>query len=153
MGIKQTVARQYREIVNRTRKRARDMTIPPEGWIRTVRKALGMSGAQLAHRLGVTRAMVSVTEKAELEGGVTLKTMQRMAAAMNSRFVYAIVPNSHVEKLLHDRAMEKAVKQVMAAGVQMALEDQLLSDQQLAEHIKTLAAELLEQSARKLWTD
>jgi len=129
------------------------VSLPAEGWIRTVRKALGMSGPQLARRLNVTRAQVSNTEKAELEGRVTLKTMRHMAEAMNSRFVYAIVPEHTVEKTLHKRALKKALAQVKAASVHMALEDQLLSDKQLQHQMQDIAEELLEKNISKLWND
>ena len=61
--------------------------MPGDGWIATIRKALGMSGAALARRLGVTRARVSQAERAEREGGITLKEMDEFAAAMGCRFV------------------------------------------------------------------
>jgi len=44
-----------------------------EGWIKVMRQALGMSGAQLGRRMEVTRGLVSNTEKAEIEGRVTIK--------------------------------------------------------------------------------
>jgi predicted DNA-binding mobile mystery protein A len=58
--------------------------------LKTVRKAIGMSGSQLANRLGVTKGRVSQAESAELSGSATLKSMHSMAQAMNCRFVYAV---------------------------------------------------------------
>jgi predicted DNA-binding mobile mystery protein A len=153
VSIKQVILRQYHDNVNYARKQMQGVSLPGEGWIRTVRKALGMSGTQLARRLNVTRAQVSNTEKAELEGRVTLKTMQHMAEAMNSRFVYAIVPEHTVEKTLKKRALKKALAQVKAASVHMALEDQLLNDKQLQHQMQDIAAELLEKNISKLWND
>ena len=89
MSIKPIITRQYREKLNQTASKFQGSALPAEGWIRTARKALGMSAAQLARRLGKTRALVSNTEKAELDGGVTLRTMQSIAEAANCRFVYA----------------------------------------------------------------
>ena len=153
-GIKIIVKKQYQDNVNRGRLMQADkLAVPTEGWIRTVRKALGMSGAALARRLGVTRALVSNTEKSELGGGVTLKTMQKMAMAMNCRFVYAIVPEEDVEELLRKRAIEKARRLVKAAGVQMALEDQALSKKSMEDQVQRLADEMLEQSSSDLWND
>jgi transcriptional regulator with XRE-family HTH domain len=57
-----------------------------------MRKALGMSGAQLARKMGVSRALVSQAESNEVSGNVTMKTMQTMAEAMGCRFVYAVLP-------------------------------------------------------------
>ena len=57
MSVKQAVREQYQAIVDFASGSNTD--IPAEGWIRTVRKALGMSGAQLAKRMGVTRARIA----------------------------------------------------------------------------------------------
>lgn len=63
-------------------------------WIRAMRLQLGIKGFQLAERLGVSAARVSVLEKDETRGAVTLKMMERAAKAMGCRFEYRIVPLS-----------------------------------------------------------
>ncbi|MET0091013.1 MAG: mobile mystery protein A [Candidatus Thiodiazotropha sp.] len=151
--MKEVVQKQYREHINRVRHQLKDLTMPSEGWLRTARKALGMSGAQLARRLGVTRAMVSNTERAEQDGGVTLKTLQNMAQAMDCRLVYAIIPEQEIEAILQARAYKKAREQVMAAGVQMALEAQTLSQDKLDEQVQRLAREILEKRGSLLWNE
>ncbi len=153
MSMKEVVQKQYREHINRVRHQLKDLTMPSEGWLRTARKALGMSGAQLARRLGVTRAMVSNTERAEQDGGVTLKTLQNMAQAMDCRLVYAIIPEQEIEAILQARAYKKAREQVMAAGVQMALEAQTLSQDKLDEQVQRLAREILEKRGSQLWNE
>lgn len=75
---------------------------PPDGWIRTVRNALMMTGKQLAGKLGVTKGRVYKVEQDELTGGVTLKTMKSMAEALDCRFVYAVIPNSNVDLILSE---------------------------------------------------
>ena len=61
-------------------------------WIRTVRKKQGLKGFQLAEQLQVSAARVSVLEKDETRGAVTLKMMERVAKAMGCKFEYQIVP-------------------------------------------------------------
>ncbi|MET0066226.1 MAG: mobile mystery protein A [Candidatus Thiodiazotropha sp.] len=151
--MKEVVQKQYREHITRVRHQLKDLTMPSEGWLRTARKALGMSGAQLARRLGVTRAMVSNTERAEQDGGVTLKTLQNMAQAMDCRLVYAIIPEQEIEAILQARAYKKAREQVMAAGVQMALEAQTLSQDKLDEQVQRLARDILEKRGSQLWNE
>ncbi|MEQ3763036.1 MAG: mobile mystery protein A [Alcanivorax sp.] len=153
MNMKRIVQKQYRENVNRARAQLVGLTIPSEGWIRTVRQALGMSGAQLARRMGVTRGLVSNTEKAELAGGVTIKAMQNMAHSMNCRFVYAIVPEHDIEEIVQKRALEKARAQVKQVSVHMALEEQALSEEKLREQVQSFAEELLKNSNSDLWND
>src|SRR3954471_1560810 len=108
MSVRTVVQQQYRNIIDSAASSVSGIKIPPEGWLRTVRKALGMSGAQLAQRMGVSRARVAQAEQAELAGGVTLKSMQATAEAMGCKFVYAIVPQRRVEDVIMAQARKKA---------------------------------------------
>lgn len=153
MSIKQLVARQYRENVNNAAGKVSSISIPAEGWIRTVRKALSMSGTQLAQRLNVSKGLISKTEKAELSGGVTLRNMQNMAEAMNCRFVYAIVPEDSIEDIIQAQAIKKAHAQVKAASIHMALEDQALSEDRLKTEISRVSKELQENPHSYLWNE
>lgn len=153
MSIKQVVHKQYRDIVNSAVSKLEKVTIPPEGWIRTVRKALNMSGAQLARKLGVTRDQVSKAERSELLGSVSLRKMQEMAEAMNCRFVYAVVPKTNIEALIRERAFAKAKEQVKLTSIHMALEEQMLSDENLQFEINRVAQEFIDGSSTSLWND
>ena len=153
MSIKTIIARQYREKLNQAALKFQSSAIPSEGWIRTARKALDMSAAQLGRRLGKTRALVSNTEKAELDGGVTLKTMQSMAEAVNCRFVYAFVPEESAETIIRRRAREKAKQRVMEASSHMALEQQAISQSQIEFEIERLAENILREQPGYLWDD
>jgi len=153
MSIKKIVTAQYQSLVDRAAVSARELSVPKEGWIRTVRKALGMSGAQLARRLGVTRALVSNTERAELSGGVTIKAMQQMARAMDCQFVYAIVPAGAIQGMINQRAREKALAIVERANKHMALEAQTLSKEQIEFEIRRIQQELVNDLPSDLWND
>lgn len=65
-------------------------------WIRHMRKKQGLKGFQLAERMQVSAARISVLEKDEARGAVTLKMMQRAALAMGCKFEYRIVPLAKV---------------------------------------------------------
>jgi predicted DNA-binding mobile mystery protein A len=154
MGMKKIVAKQYRDKVNQAIQRFGGFSMqPPEGWLRTVRMALGMSGPQLAKRLGVTKARVSKAEQDETLGKVTLKTMQTMAEAMGCRFVYTVIPEQEVERVIEQRALRKARDQVQAAATHMALEAQSLSKVQLRFEIDRIAAEMVEKMPLDFWND
>ena len=153
MSIKNIVIAQYQKRVNNAASAAGNLAMPKEGWIRTVRKALGMSGAQLARRLGVTRAAISNTEKAELVGGVTLKSMQQMAEGLGCRFVYAIVPEKQLEDILDAQARKKALDIVNRTNKHMALESQSLSSEQIEYEIKRLQQDYLKEHFTDLWND
>lgn len=60
-------------------------------WVRSMRIKRGLKGFQLAERLQVSAARVSMLEKDEMRGAVTLKMMAKAAQAMGCRFEYRIV--------------------------------------------------------------
>lgn len=153
MGLEALIRQQYQAIVDRAAAGVGEqLQVPPEGWLRTARKALRMSGAQLAQRIGVTRASVSRTELAEAEGRVTLRVMARMADGMGYRFVYGLVPKGSVEEMVWQRALLLARRDVASASVHMALEDQMLDQEQRDQQIRQVARRLVEQGSR-LWDD
>jgi predicted DNA-binding mobile mystery protein A len=153
MGVRKTIRKQYQGIVNRAALQMARFQRPSEGWVVTVRKALGMSGAQLARRLGVSRASVSQTEKKELNGSVTLKHMQNAAEALGCKFVYAIVPHDDVDTILRAQAEEKARELVRRASAHMALESQALSETQNGEEIVRLRDELIRDMPSDFWEE
>jgi predicted DNA-binding mobile mystery protein A len=155
MSVKEAVAKQYQAIVNRAAiSIGQQPTLPSEGWIATVRKALGMSAAQLARRLGVTRARVSQAQQAERSGGVTLKTMRATAEAMGCRFVYAIVPiEGRIEDVIAAQARRKAEALVGKASAHMALERQSLPDEKNTAEVTRITSELMRTMPADFWTD
>lgn len=150
--MKSLVIHQYQQIVDST---AQQMAItqPPEGWLRTVRRALGMSGAQLARKMGLTRSQISQSEKNELSGTISLKTLQTMAAAMNCRVVYALVPNGTTEQLVADQAQKKAEQLVRQTHIHMALESQALNPEQLRIEEERIKYELIREMPKDLWNE
>lgn len=153
MGSKKIVLSQYQNIVNRAVAQIGKLNLPREGWLRTVRKALGMSVSQLAERLNVTRAQVSKTELVENNGNVTLNTMHKMAEAMGCKFVYAIVPPDKIENLILEQAKLKAKYYVSKTNVHMALEDQLLSGDKIQYEIQRLTDEFYRNISSNLWKE
>ncbi len=152
MSVKQAARQQYQRIVDDAASHAAVKT-PPEGWLRTVRKALGMSGAELAKKMGVTRARIAQAESAELTGGITLKSMQATAEAMGCRLAYAIVPPERIEDLIVAQARKKATAVVNIASQHMALESQALSEEKIAQEIERLTREIAQSMPPDLWND
>ncbi len=64
------------------------------GWIRKIRTQRSIQGKQLAKKMHVSPARISVLEKDEQRGAVTLKMMQKAADALDCTFVYALIPKS-----------------------------------------------------------
>jgi predicted DNA-binding mobile mystery protein A len=152
MSAKTIARQQYQRIADSAASLVAVQT-PPEGWLRTVRNALGMSGAQLAKRMSVTRARVAQAEHAELTGGATLKSMQAAAQAMGCRFVYAIVPPGRVEDVITAQARKKAMAIVGTASKHMALESQTLPDEKIAQEVERLTREIVQKMPPDFWSD
>jgi predicted DNA-binding mobile mystery protein A len=154
MSVKTIVQQQYRGIVDSAAASVAGLKTPPEGWLRTVRSALGMSGAEVAKKMNVTRARITQAEHAELTGGVTLKSMQAIAEAMGCRFVYAIIPASgRIEDIITAQARKKAAAIVGTASKHMALENQKLPDDKIAKEVERLTREIAQEMSSDFWSD
>jgi DNA-binding Xre family transcriptional regulator len=65
---------------------------PPEGWIRTMREARGLSLRGLGERVGIAGNSIHVSERREVEGGISLYQLNRIAAALDCELQYSFVP-------------------------------------------------------------
>ena len=83
---------------------ARRYAPPVRGWIKAIREALGMSTAQLARRLRIKQPSLVQLEQSEAKGTIELRTLRRVAAALDCTLVYALVPNKPLEAMVRDRA-------------------------------------------------
>lgn len=131
----------------------KSLTRPPEGWIRTLRKALGMSSPQLANRLGFGKAQASQMERMEIEDRITLKQLRRVADALDCDLHYALVPRKPVTDMVRDRARQKAQMLVNKTHIQMALEAQQLPAAKLKAQVDAETERLLRDMPRDLWED
>jgi predicted DNA-binding mobile mystery protein A len=131
--------------------RLKDSQPPVNGWIRAIRKALGMSGVQLAKRLGVSAPRVAILEKAEATGGVTIRSMRQAADALGCMFVYALVPRTSLKETIRRQALEVACEQLKHSSHTMLLEDQELSKDAMRKALDAAVEELLETMPKDLW--
>ena len=124
---------------------------PPKGWIRAIRDALGMSGAQLGRRMGVKAQSIADIEKSEASGTVQLRTLRRVAEALDCIVVYALIPKSSLEDMVQRRAHEIARKELIRIAHTMDLEAQGLSQEEREDQIETYIRDHLRE--RDLWKD
>ena len=151
MPVKKTSKLQYARLADQAAIQLADTKIPPEGWLASIRKAIGMSGPQLAKRLHVTKAAVYQAERKELEGAISIKQLQKLAQSMNSQLVYAIIPNKTINEIVFDQAKVKAELLVQQASIHMGLEQQSLSKEQIQEEIIRIAQEIASEMPSDLW--
>lgn len=131
--------------------KAETLIPPPNGWIKAIREALGLTTRQLAERMGVARSRVTAIEKAEVSGATTLKTLRETAEAMNCTLVYAIVPTTTLDNILREQAAKKADSELMRHHHTMRLENQALDRRDLAAERERLVADMLAGSLRRVW--
>ncbi|MBK8858261.1 MAG: helix-turn-helix domain-containing protein [Opitutaceae bacterium] len=67
---------------------------PPQGWLRAMRTALGLSQKHVADQITMTRQAYADLESAEVRGAISLKSLHRAAGAMDCDLVYFVVPRS-----------------------------------------------------------
>lgn len=151
MSVKETARRQYVRAANKAAGQMLDIGRPNEGWVAVVRKALAMSGAQLARRMGVSKSAVYQVERLEPEGGVTLRQMEKLAEALGCRFVYAIVPEGQIDDVITKQARSKAEAMIHRASAHMALEQQSLPAEQINAEIKRQADDLIRTMPSDFW--
>ena len=123
------------------------------GWIKTLRTALGMSGAQLGRRLGVSQPAVSQLEKAEMEGTISVENLRRAASALECDLLYALVPRHSLQTTLVQQAHKAAAKMASRVSHSMDLEQQLVSDNETASQVQDLANELVANRSRLIWDE
>lgn len=129
----------------------KQIQLPPKGWIRAVREALGMSGKQLAWRLKVSQPRVFKLEEGELTGALTLKTMRQAAEALDCIFVYGIVPRSTLEETVRNQAGVVAKERLQRVSHTMLLEAQSLSAGEQEASLDAAIEELARETPKDLW--
>ena len=128
------------------------VNVPPIGWIKAIRNGIGMSMEQLGKKLSITKQGVMDIEKREIEGAVTIKSMQELAKALDLKFVYGFVPYAgSLEQMIENRALEIATKIVERTSTTMKLEDQANSKERIGNAIKERASEIINKTPKILW--
>lgn len=124
---------------------------PPKGWVRALRDALGMTGAQLGARMGIRPQTVETIEKSEAAGTIQLNTLRRAAEALDCTLVYALVPNRSLADTVNERARKIALRELQRISHTMRLEAQGTGDADLEARIEAYIRDRL--SERDLWTE
>jgi predicted DNA-binding mobile mystery protein A len=98
---------------------------PQKGWIRAIREAVGVSAGELGRVLDVSRQLPLQFEKAEADDSITLKSLRKVADALDCDLVYALVPRAgSMRQLRENRARAQATNSVQQVEHSMALEGQ-----------------------------
>ncbi len=151
MNIKSLVVKQYREIINIATQKISGLIIPPEGWLRTNRKALQMPAKLIMKNAGIKTSELYRIEKAELDGTLTINKLKETANAMGCDFYYAVVPRGEINSLIANKARLHAIKTLKNVSVHMQLEDQATTNEQVEIQIKQVTAQLIKEMPDWFW--
>ena len=129
-----------------------DVKPPGRGWVRAIREALGMSSPQLARRMRIKAAQsVEDMQKDELSGAIKLRTLSKLAEALDCQLVYALVPRKPLQELRRDRASVVARLQIGRVSHSMSLEEQGVSAEAEQSELNRRIDKLLYGNPKKLW--
>lgn len=130
----------------------KNVAIPPSGWIKSIRLALGISIQQLALKLSITRQSMYEMENREKDGLVTINSLRETAKALDMQLVYGFVPiDGSLEQLIDRKARELATQIVMRTSNTMKLEDQENTKERIAKAIEERTIEIKNEMPKALW--
>ncbi len=124
---------------------------PRKGWVREIRDALGMTSLQLAQRVGVSQPTIAKLERSEEMETIALKSLRKLAEAMECTLVYALVPNDSLEATLMRQAEIRAEEQLQRVEHSMRLEAQGRLPDEVESERRELAQEMIRTLSREIW--
>jgi predicted DNA-binding mobile mystery protein A len=126
---------------------------PSRGWVRAIRDALGLTVRQFGARLGKSHSTVVALEQGEVAGTLTLAGLQRAAEALDCTLHYVLVPNRPLSEMVQDRAPMMAEARLVRIHHTMRLENQALSEADLAAERDRLTDDYARHGGRRLWDE
>ncbi|BDZ54043.1 helix-turn-helix domain-containing protein [Agromyces marinus] len=133
--------------------------------IRTTREELGLTGAELAERLGVTAGAISQMERSERDGRIRLDTLERALAALDRRLDLGATPaaayadytpaalTDQVNDALDDRDGSYALRLITHAASVVRDDAEKLSDAELERRPSQIKDARWEQLFRAVYGD
>jgi len=112
-----------------------------------------MTSQQLAARLGQSQPRVADIEKREIDGAVTIRTLRRVAQALDCHFVYALVPANRLEMIVRQRASKIAIRRLKSVEHTMALEQQIVPKAISKRQRTKLIDLIIDKELSRIWDD
>ena len=127
--------------------------VPKQGWIKTVREALGLSARQLGEKAGIDQSRISRLESAEKDGSLKLSSLQKIAKGLNMRFVYGFVSEDTLEEMVRAQAKKIALKKLKRLNNTMRLEKQGLSSEEQKKALEDMIEQILIDQPKDFWDE
>lgn len=119
--------------------------------LRDIRSALGMTQKQLAKKIKISQPLLSRIE--ESTGSCTLKTIARVASALECGFLGVLISKERMEAMIERQARKKAQALVKRTFANMAMEEQSPGNKAYEYQLKKLAEELAANPGPELWEE
>lgn len=124
---------------------------PTLGWVKTIRKAIGMTTIQLAKRCGLSKQRILRIEQDEILGRTTLATLEKVAQQLECKLVYAFFPQKDLLQMIEDQAEQKALEKLVGISHSMKLENQKIAETIQKEQLELLKEKLIRENIKSLW--
>ncbi|MDR1327281.1 MAG: mobile mystery protein A [Heliobacteriaceae bacterium] len=121
---------------------------PLQGWIKTIREAIGMTTSQLAKRMRITQPRIAKIE--DNESNLKISTLEKAAEALNCKLVYILIPNEPLEEMVQKQAKKKAMTLLKKVNQNMELESQGIDPQ---EQLEDAVQDLLNGTLSRIWDE
>ncbi|MDP2653092.1 MAG: mobile mystery protein A [Candidatus Omnitrophota bacterium] len=128
-----------------------DPVMPSQGWVKSIREALGLSTAQLGQRVGIDQSRISRLENAEKNGDLKLSSLQKIAKGLNMKFVYGFVPEDTLDAMVRAQARRIALKRLKLLDNTMRLEKQSLSGEDQKKALDDMIEKIVIDPPKDFW--
>jgi predicted DNA-binding mobile mystery protein A len=129
----------------------KEVVRPSIGWIKTIRKVLGMTSQQLGKRCGISKQRVLRIEQDEVLGVITLATLEKLAKQLDCELVYGLVPKKDFKRTILVQAGKKARERIERVSHTMVLENQGISEKEERQQLELLMKQILDKNIKSLW--
>lgn len=126
--------------------------MPQQGWIKTIREAVGLSSSQLGKKAGFDQSRISRLENAEKNGNLKVSSLQKIAKGLNMRFVYGFVPQQSLEQMVRAQAESVALKRMKTLNTTMGLEQQGLLPVEQKKALNDMIEKILVEQPKDFWS-
>ena len=131
----------------------RRQKIPPGGWVRSLREALGMTLEELGRRVGHDKSRVYRIEQSEMDGEIKISTLKKMAEGLGVRFVYGFATEKDLEDIVREQARKVAIQRLRRIDHSMRLEEQGLMKEDQETALNDLIDKILIEQPKNFWDE
>ena len=124
---------------------------PRHGWIKMIRKALGMTTTELGERTDLDQSRISRIESAEPTGDIKVSTLEKIAEGLDMKFVYGFVSKQSLQEKVREQARKIAEQRLKRVNHSMKLEKQALDQYEYNQALDELIDRIMIEQPKNFW--